>query len=96
LTAIGASPPGVWFFGVLPASQGKLLAHLLFRFEVNVRVTVMVGIVGAGGLGDVIHTAISLFQFQRLSALLCLLIGAVVITEQIARWLRRRIVASDN
>ena len=51
----------------------RLLAFTLFRFEVNVRATAMVGFVGAGGIGDAIHTAISLFHMADLATLLLLM-----------------------
>ncbi|MEM9694120.1 MAG: ABC transporter permease subunit [Myxococcota bacterium] len=93
LQAQGASNFTIWIYGLLPPAAPRLLAHIFFRFEVNVRATTMVGFVGAGGLGDAIHTAISLFRMGDLAALLLLLIATVVILDAIGAHLRRRLLA---
>lgn len=67
LEASGTSIWGRWLFGMLPQAGPRLLAFTLFRFEVNIRVSAVVGFVGAGGIGDEIHTAISLFHFRSLA-----------------------------
>src|SRR5256885_314389 len=80
----------------LPISQGapRLLAVTLYRFEVNVRMTAMVGFVGAGGIGDAIDTAISLFHGPDLVALLGVLFGAVVADRKSTRLNSRHLVIS--
>jgi phosphonate transport system permease protein len=64
----------------------------LYRFEVNVRMTAMVGFVGAGGIGDSIDTAISLFHGAELVALLGILFGAVVAIDLVGDRVRQRIL----
>ncbi|MGB3138583.1 MAG: ABC transporter permease subunit, partial [Nodosilinea sp.] len=51
LTALGAGPAQVVAYGVLPQNLGRFLAYILYRWEVCLRETVIVGLVGAGGLG---------------------------------------------
>jgi len=92
LEALGASRIARWGYGLLPQVAPRLLAYALFRFEVNVRATAMVGFVGAGGIGNAIHTAISLFHWADLSALLLLLLGAVVVIDAVGDQLRRRLI----
>ena len=64
-----------------------MLSFALFRFEVNIRDAAMVGFVGAGGLGDAMHTAISLFHMSDLATLVGMTIGAVVLFD----WLGDRV-----
>ncbi|MDP6945953.1 MAG: ABC transporter permease subunit, partial [Myxococcota bacterium] len=92
LEASGAGPFGCWAVGVLPQVAPRLLAFTLFRFEVNVRATAMVGFVGAGGIGDAIHTAISLFHMADLATLLGVLIAVVVIVDAVGDAMRRRLL----
>jgi phosphonate transport system permease protein len=81
LEATGCSRWSNWIHGVLPQTAPQLAAFTLFRFEVNVRATAMVGFVGAGGIGDAIHTAISLFHMADLAALLLVMWIVVVLID---------------
>jgi phosphonate transport system permease protein len=92
LEASGASPLGCWAVGVLPQVGPRLLAFALFRFEVNIRATAMVGFVGAGGIGDAIHTAISLFHMADLASLMMLLFALVIVVDTAGDALRRRLL----
>jgi phosphonate transport system permease protein len=94
LESAGAGRLGVWLYGVFPQVKAKLLAFTLYRFEVNVRATAMIGFVGAGGLGDEIHTAIQLFHGQDLLVLLALMIALVLILDVVGDRIRHRILTA--
>ena len=81
-----------WCYGVLPQAVKPALAFTLFRLEVNVRATAMVGFVGAGGIGNDIHTAISLFHFQDLAALLGIMFVTVALIDSLSSALRSRLL----
>ncbi|MBD1942166.1 ABC transporter permease subunit, partial [Coleofasciculus sp. FACHB-712] len=51
LKALGASGSQVFLYGVLPRTLPRFIAYILYRWEVCIRATVIVGLVGAGGLG---------------------------------------------
>ncbi|MBT6175649.1 MAG: ABC transporter permease subunit [Deltaproteobacteria bacterium] len=93
LEARGAGRLGAWAYGVLPQAMPQLLSFALFRFEVNIRATAMVGFVGAGGIGDEIHTAISLFHFRELATQLLVLLVVVSLIDALSSELRLRIMA---
>ncbi|MFT5430959.1 MAG: phosphonate transport system permease protein, partial [Myxococcota bacterium] len=88
LEAIGVGAFGRWLVGVLPQVAPRILAFALFRFEVNVRATAMVGFVGAGGIGDALHTAISLFHMSDLATLLLVLFAMVIVVDAVGDRLR--------
>lgn len=90
----GASPLGIWLYGIFPQAAPRFLAFTLYRFEVNVRMTAMVGFAGAGGIGDSIDTAISLFHGPDLVVLLGVLFGVVVTLDHLGDRVRRRILTS--
>ena len=92
LEARGAGRVGGWAYGVLPQALPQLLSFSLFRFEVNIRATAMVGFVGAGGIGDAIHTAISLFHFRELATLLIILVVMVSFVDTLSSALRFKIL----
>ncbi len=94
LEAMGTGRLAIWIYGVLPQSFSKLIAFTLYRFEVNVRATAMIGFVGAGGLGDEIHTAISLFHGRDLVLLLGIMIALVTVLDLIGDRVRHRVLTS--
>ena len=93
LEAAGASRFAIWTYGLLPQAAPRLLAFVFFRFEVNVRATAMVGFVGAGGIGDAIHTAISLFHMSDLATLCLAMLATVIIVDAVGDWLRGRVLS---
>lgn len=96
LQAMGVGSLGTFLFAVLPQVRARLAAFTLYRFEVNVRATAMVGFVGAGGIGDALHTAISLFHLQDLALLLVTMVIVVTAVDTIGDRLRTRILRSDH
>ncbi len=77
LKAQGASGLQVFLYGVVPATAPRFLGYTLYRWEVSVRATAMVGLVGAGGLGRVLSERMSSFDYQ---GVLTLLLAYVVLT----------------
>ncbi|HEX5683959.1 MAG TPA: ABC transporter permease subunit [Ideonella sp.] len=96
LQAMGAGRMAVFLFGVLPQVRARLAAFTLYRFEVNVRATAMVGFVGAGGIGDALNTAISLFHLQDLTLLLITMVALVTVVDTVGDRIRARILRSDH
>ena len=92
LQAQGASPLAVFLFGVLPQIGARVAAFTLYRYEVNVRATAMVGFVGAGGIGDALHTAISLFHLHDLALLLVTMLVVVSAVDAAGDRVRSRIL----
>ncbi|WP_017326621.1 ABC transporter permease [Synechococcus sp. PCC 7336] len=75
LKAQGAPALLVFAYGVIPASLTRFVAYVLYRWEVCVRETVIVGLVGAGGLGRLLMEQLSSFDYRGVMAsLLCLVV----------------------
>jgi phosphonate transport system permease protein len=66
LKAQGASNALVFLYGVLPLTTPRFLAYSLYRWEVCMRETVIVGLVGAGGLGRSLTEQLSSFDYRAL------------------------------
>lgn len=96
LQTAGAGPLAVWLYAVLPQVVPRLMAFTLYRFEVNVRATAMVGFVGAGGIGDALHTAISLFQIADLFVLLAVMVAVVTGVDYVGDKIRHRILTGKS
>ncbi|MCZ2828523.1 ABC transporter permease subunit [Modestobacter sp. VKM Ac-2986] len=80
LTALGASPVAGWLYSVLPAATGPVLAYALYRWEVAVRDTVLVGLLGAGGLGALLASRLAVFDW---GAVTTVLVALVVLTAAV-------------
>src|SRR3712207_7807296 len=57
-------------YGVLPQAAGPVLAHALYRWEVAVRDTVLVGLLGAGGLGALLASELATFDWAAVTTVL--------------------------
>ncbi|MGB7416053.1 MAG: ABC transporter permease subunit, partial [Thermosynechococcaceae cyanobacterium] len=66
LRALGASPGQVILYSTLPQNLGRFLAYICYRWEVCLRETVIVGLVGAGGLGRLMSEQLSSFDYGSL------------------------------
>jgi len=74
LAAMGAGPVAGWLYGVLPAATGPVLAYALYRWEVAIRDTVLVGLLGAGGLGALLASRVATFDWGAVTTVLLALI----------------------
>ena len=75
LQALGATGAQVFLYGVLPTTLPRFMAYALYRWEVCMRETVIVGLVGAGGLGRLLTEQLSSFDYKSLvTTLLCFIV----------------------
>ncbi|MDX1690341.1 MAG: phosphonate ABC transporter, permease protein PhnE [Acidimicrobiia bacterium] len=77
---------------VLPQVLPNYVAYGLYIFEITIRASAVLGLVGAGGIGRVIETQRSFFRFDRVLAIIIVIFTIVFVIEQISVALRRRLV----
>jgi len=92
LQGTGASRLRILLYGVLPQAAPQFLSYALYRWEVNIRAAAVLGFVGAGGLGQRIHIAISLFLEQELLTLIVAIYVMVTLVDALSAWLRTRLL----
>ena len=90
--ATGATRFQVMRYAIVPQVLPSLLANALFRFEVNVRASVLLGAVGAGGIGYELSTAMSALEYRRATVAILSSLLLVLFSERSADALRRRIL----
>lgn len=81
LTAAGASKMEAFFYGILPIVMPRFLTYILYRWEVIMRTTIVVGFVGAGGLGMDFKLAMSYFDYTQITLLLICYMFLVIIAD---------------
>lgn len=79
-------------FGTLPNLWPQLLAYSLYRWENNIRMASVLGFVGAGGLGQMLYTTLSLFQEAQASTVIIAMLVLVLLVDAFSDLLRQRYV----
>lgn len=92
LQATGASRFKILVYGVFPQALPQFVSYALYRWEVNIRAAAMMGFVGAGGLGQRIYVAISLFHEHQLLTLILTIYLIVTLVDALSGYLRARLV----
>jgi phosphonate transport system permease protein len=92
LQATGANRLQILFYGILPQVLPQFISYTLYRWEVNIRVAAVLGFVGAGGLGQRIHIAISLFFENQLLTLMLAIYILVTVVDYLSAYLRRKVI----
>lgn len=90
LIAAGGSWLQATRFAVLPQVLPNFLSYALLRFEINVRGATVIGVVGAGGIGQELYAVISFNYYQEISAIVVLIILTVSVIDLASEWLRSR------
>lgn len=77
---------------VLPQVLPSYVAYGLYIFELSIRASAVVGLVGAGGIGRVIEAQRVFYRFDRIFAIVIVIVIVVFILDQISAAMRRRLV----
>lgn len=91
LHASGASYMQILVHGLIPEFAPAWLNWTLFSFEINIRASAILGIVGAGGIGILISSNMNMRNFTEASMLIIILVALVLLTELTVGQLRKRI-----
>jgi phosphonate transport system permease protein len=96
IRATGATWPESMRFGVLPQSLPGLLSFGLLRLEINVREASVLGIVGAGGIGEELYLSVRQFSYPDISAILLLILLVVTAIDLLCGRLRHRVIGAES
>ncbi|MBK0417638.1 phosphonate ABC transporter, permease protein PhnE [Leucobacter sp. CSA1] len=91
LRTAGASRLQVVANATLPSVLPQLTGLLLYRFDVNVRSSLVLGLVGAGGIGLLINKSIKTFQFDEMLTYLIIILVVIVAVDLASAWIRKRL-----
>ncbi len=91
MRSVGASHRQVIQYGVLPQAAPLLVSYTLLLFEGSVRGATILGLVGAGGIGLELTTAMRMYDYGHLSAIIISIVIVVTVIDQASAFIRRRI-----
>jgi len=92
LVAAGAPPLAILIKGYWPQVKPAFLAIAVFRWDINVRESAVLGLVGGGGLGMALDTALSNLYWDQAGLVLIVIFAVVIVTEIVTAWIRGRII----
>lgn len=91
--AVGASRLQRLRWGVVPQVLPELTSFALYRFEINIRASAVLGAVGAGGIGEMLSQGLRFKEWDIAAAALIVVVLGTIIVDMISGAIRRRIVA---
>ncbi|WP_226577843.1 phosphonate ABC transporter, permease protein PhnE [Acuticoccus sediminis] len=91
IRATGATRIQEVVFGVIPQVLPLWMSYSLYRFESNVRSATVLGVIGAGGIGQILFESIRGFYYPEASAILIIVILTVMLTDMVSQRLRRMV-----
>lgn len=92
LKAMGAGFLQTLDFAVLTQCLPRLVGLSLYRLDINFRESAVIGIIGAGGIGGTLSTAMDRYEYSSAAAVLILIIGIVMLAEYLSSWIRRKML----
>ena len=89
MRATGAGWWQVLNYGIQPQIMPRLIGLSVYRLDINFRESAVIGIVGAGGIGATLNTAMDRYEYDSAGAILILIIAIVMLAEYASGHLRR-------
>lgn len=89
-TGAGQLQEVVW--GVIPQVAPLWTSYALYRFESNARAATVLGLIGAGGIGQLLFDALNGFAYQKLAAIVVVIIVAVTLIDLLSQAMRSRLL----
>lgn len=92
----GASRTTTALLAILPQARANIASQVLYQWECNLRSSVIIGFVGAGGIGQALSISMRLFRYQELATLMIAILILVVGVDRISRALRGHLGAASG
>ncbi len=91
IRATGANGAKVFIYGVLPQIMPTILGTTIFRWDINIRQSSVIGLVGAGGIGILLTSSMNLFRWQNVSMILISIFVVVLVGEYVSATVRKKV-----
>ncbi|MCD1259344.1 phosphonate ABC transporter, permease protein PhnE [Paenibacillus athensensis] len=90
MTAVGANRLQWIHFGVVPQITASFISYFLYTFEVNVRASAVLGMVGAGGIGFLLERSLNQFRYDNTATIVLATFLVVLLIDYISQTIRER------
>lgn len=85
----GSGPMAAFLYATLPQTLPQMLSYTLYRWENNIRAAAILGVVGAGGIGQMLKYHLSLFQMPSAATVIVVMLVMVALVDAASYMLRR-------
>jgi phosphonate transport system permease protein len=92
IRATGAMPAQVMSYGIVPQVLPAFATICVFRWDINIRESTVLGLVGAGGLGLALESSLNVLAWPQVTVILLMILATVVISEWVTARVRRSII----
>lgn len=92
LRASGANGLQVIVYAVLPQIAATMVSYVLYTFEINVRASTVLGLVGGGGIGQLLNTYLGFRDYPAMGVLIIVTFAAVVLIDSLSTYVRARLL----
>ena len=92
IAATGATSPQVIAYGIVPQILPAFATICVFRWDINIRESTVLGLVGAGGLGLALEASLNTLAWPQVTLILLMILGTVIVSEWITARVRRAII----
>ena len=92
VTATGASRPQVLVYGIVPQIMPAFAGISVFRWDINIRESTVLGLVGAGGIGIQLDASISNLAWTQVSLILLVILATVIVSEWVSAKIRHAMI----
>lgn len=96
VSSVGGTKMQQMRFGIVPQVMPNIVAYWLYRFEINVRASAVLGVIGAGGIGAELVAQLRFRDFPRAGTVLLLTVLVVLAIDTISARVRRRIITGHG
>jgi phosphonate transport system permease protein len=91
IRATGAGRGAVLLYGVLPQVLPRIIGLTVYQWDIHLRQSTIIGIVGAGGIGTTLYNSFSRYDYDFTLAILLVIVAIVCVGEWASAWARQRI-----
>lgn len=92
ITSVGATPLQVIIYAIIPQAIPQILAYTFYRWDINIRMSTIIGFVGGGGIGFLLQQWITLLQYQKAGTALLAIAIAVITLDALSAKIRAKVL----
>jgi phosphonate transport system permease protein len=92
ITSVGATPLQVIIYAIIPQAIPQILAYTFYRWDINIRMSTIIGFVGGGGIGFLLQQWINLLQYQKAGTALLAIAIAVITLDALSARIRAKVL----
>ena len=92
MRATGANRFQVLMFGIVPQVLPVVIGNVIFEWDVNIRRSTIMGLVGAGGLGLALHRQMASYNYGGIATVIFVILVLIVLGEWFSSWARKRVI----